>query len=147
MLVLVVAIVLATGSGSAVAAQISSVFVTNGPANPVPVREQGNVNVNVANSALPVTESVATQLLFSGTIHPGVTQSVDVSGAKEIRVYVGGCPAPDNVRMGVPSTGAELVAPACGTSEVYEVPGTSVTFFMDGSNGDDIQLTVFGRAN
>jgi hypothetical protein len=51
MLVLVAAIVLATGSGSAVAAQITSVFVTNDASHAVPVRDQnldanGNVKVH-----------------------------------------------------------------------------------------------------
>jgi hypothetical protein len=42
MLVLVMALLLATGWGSAVAAQVSSVFVTNDAAHPVPVHEQGD---------------------------------------------------------------------------------------------------------
>jgi hypothetical protein len=66
MLVLVVAVVLATGSGSAVAAQITSVFVTNDASHAVPVREQaldgsnirvheeGTANVNVTNTGLSV---------------------------------------------------------------------------------------------
>jgi hypothetical protein len=66
MLVLVAAIVLATGSGSAVAAQISSVFVTNDASHAVPVREQaldgsnirvheeGTADVNVTNTSLSV---------------------------------------------------------------------------------------------
>jgi hypothetical protein len=48
MLVLVAAIVLATGSGSAVAAQITSVFVTNDAAHPVPV--------SVGSATVPVHE-------------------------------------------------------------------------------------------
>jgi hypothetical protein len=47
MLVLVAAVVLATGSGSAVAAQIGSVFVTNDSNHPVPVKTQ---------AAAPVTD-------------------------------------------------------------------------------------------
>jgi hypothetical protein len=50
MFVLVMAILLATGWGSAVAAQITSVFVTNDAAHPVPVHEQGTANVSVGNS-------------------------------------------------------------------------------------------------
>jgi hypothetical protein len=45
MLVLVAAVVLATGSGSAVAAQIGSVFVTNDSSHPVPVKTQAVVPV------------------------------------------------------------------------------------------------------
>jgi hypothetical protein len=66
-LVLVAAMLLATGWGSAVAAQITSVFVTNDSAHPVPVQEQrtdangnirvheqGTANVNVTNGSLNV---------------------------------------------------------------------------------------------
>lgn len=63
MLALVVAIVLATGSGSAVAAQITSVFVTNDVSHPVPVHEQGTANVQVTN--LPTTQAV------SGSVNVG----------------------------------------------------------------------------
>jgi len=62
MLVLVVALLLVTGWGTAVAAQISSVFVANTSSNPIPVQavgtlpvhEQGAANVNVQN--LPATQ-------------------------------------------------------------------------------------------
>lgn len=75
MLVLVAAVVLATGSGSAVAAQITSVFVTNDASHPVPVHEQGTANVNVTNSSLPaangrllkVAENVDTSATFFDT--------------------------------------------------------------------------------
>jgi hypothetical protein len=56
MLALVVAIVLATGSGSAVAAQITSVFVTNTASHPVPVNAtntdaNGNIKVHEQGTA------------------------------------------------------------------------------------------------
>jgi hypothetical protein len=67
MLVVVMAILLATGWSSAVAKQLSDVFVTNDAAHPVPVQEQrtdangnikvheqGTANVNVTNASLPV---------------------------------------------------------------------------------------------
>jgi hypothetical protein len=69
MLALATVIVLATGWGTAVAAQITSVLVTNDAAHPVPVQEQradaqgnvkvheqGTANVNVTNSSLSVAE-------------------------------------------------------------------------------------------
>lgn len=63
MLVLVAVIVLASGGGSAVAAQITSVFVTNDAAHAVPVREQGTANVRVTGGAVDVGSTpVATQL-------------------------------------------------------------------------------------
>ena len=49
-LLLVMAILLASGWGSAVAAQITSVFVNNDAAHPVPVHEQGTASVDVAGS-------------------------------------------------------------------------------------------------
>jgi hypothetical protein len=62
-------ILLATGWGTAVAAQITSVLVTNDAAHPVPVQEQradaqgnvrvheqGTADVNVTNASLPVHE-------------------------------------------------------------------------------------------
>jgi hypothetical protein len=65
--VLAAGLILATGWGSAVAGQISNAFITNGPANPVPVQEQrtdangnikvheqGTADVNVTNSSLKV---------------------------------------------------------------------------------------------
>lgn len=57
MLVLVMAILLATGSGSAVAAQITNVFVTNDAAHPVPVHEQGTAAVRSANTELSFTRN------------------------------------------------------------------------------------------
>jgi hypothetical protein len=85
MLVLVMAILLATGWGSAVAAQIQGVLVTNDAAHSVPVREQnldangnikvheqGTANVNVTNSSLsiaaqsPVTSGGQASELDSG---------------------------------------------------------------------------------
>lgn len=62
MLALVLTILLATGWGTAVAAQITNVFVTNDTTHPVPVHEQGTANVNVTNKnfaiapAAPITD-------------------------------------------------------------------------------------------
>jgi hypothetical protein len=82
MLVLVVAVVLATGSGSAVAAQITNVFVTNDAAHPVPVRatntdangnvkvhEQGTANVNVSGGTVNVGETPVLTELREDTSH------------------------------------------------------------------------------
>jgi hypothetical protein len=53
----------ATGWGNAAASAIQAVVISNGPANPVPVRatglvpvhEEGTANVNVTNAPLPVS--------------------------------------------------------------------------------------------
>jgi hypothetical protein len=51
-------VLLVTGWGSAVAANVSSVFVTNTASNPVPVHEQGTGKVQVTNTTpLPVSET------------------------------------------------------------------------------------------
>jgi hypothetical protein len=65
MLVLVMAILLATGWGTAVAAQITNVFVTNDASHAVPVREQGTTNVNVTNGGgrvIPLAHDVTVGL-------------------------------------------------------------------------------------
>jgi hypothetical protein len=64
---LVTIILLATGWGSAVAAQISNVFVTNDTSHPVPVAQQGTANVNVTNSAVPVHEQGTATVQQAGT--------------------------------------------------------------------------------
>ena len=51
-------VLLVTGWGSAVAANVGSVFVANQASNPVPVRQQGIADVKVTNgAALPVKEA------------------------------------------------------------------------------------------
>lgn len=56
MLALAMGILLVTGWGTAVAAQVTNVFVTNDAAHAVPIHEQGTATVNVANSSLAVHE-------------------------------------------------------------------------------------------
>ena len=80
MLVLVVAILLATGWSSAVASSINNVFVTNDASHPVavnvgnttvPVHEQGTANVNVTNTAVPVHEQGTVQVAAASPINDG----------------------------------------------------------------------------
>ncbi len=47
---------LVTGWGTAVAANISSVFVTNDSSHAIPVAQQGTAEVNVTNTTVPVHE-------------------------------------------------------------------------------------------
>jgi hypothetical protein len=76
-------ILLATGWGSAVASQISSVFVTNTTANPVPVQaagtlpthEQGTASVNVTNTSVPVHEQ-GTALVRSADTEISLTKLI-----------------------------------------------------------------------
>jgi hypothetical protein len=76
MLVLVMAILLATGWGSAVAAQLTNVFVTNDASHPVPVsvnnasvpvHDQGTASANVTNTSVPVHEQGVASVQVAGT--------------------------------------------------------------------------------
>jgi hypothetical protein len=152
MLVLVAVVVLATGSGSAVAAQITSVLVTNDTSHPVPVAQQGTANVNVTNaSALQVSDHTATQVLYDG---PGVDGAhritLDTSHSREIRVYANGCDTDVDVRVVDAATGVELPTIDCSATAataVYEVPGTSIVMWMDGSGLGAVHLVVYSRSN
>src|SRR6185437_9559586 len=112
MLALVVAIVLATGSGSAVAAQISSVFVSNDASHAVPVREQnrdGNGNIKV---------------------HEQGTANVNVSGGT---VNVGETPVSTELRQFSVSAIADhsCFDPIVASSLSLSAIGDSVTFEFD----------------
>ncbi len=48
---------LITGWGSALAANVSSVFVTNTASNSVPVQQQGTASVNITNTSVPVHDT------------------------------------------------------------------------------------------
>ena len=92
-------VLLVTGWGSAVAANVNSVFVTNQAANPVPVRPQGIAEVKVTNGTplgvketntdgngnIKVHEQGTAKVSQSGTWNVGITgtptvKSGDVAG-------------------------------------------------------------------
>jgi hypothetical protein len=52
-----IGVLLISGWGPAVAANVSSVFVTNTASRPVPVRQQGTASVNVTNTSVPVHDT------------------------------------------------------------------------------------------
>ena len=72
---LVTIVLLVTGWGSAMAAQVQNVVVTNTASQPVPVQatetvpvhEQGTASVNVANSSVPVHEQGIASVQQAGT--------------------------------------------------------------------------------
>jgi hypothetical protein len=156
MLALVFAIVLATGSGSAVAAQVTSVFVNNDAAHPVPV--------NVQNTTVPVSERSTTQLLWSGDLSgpSGSSPTMDVSGFTEIRVsnsFIACAPAGSGndfvaieaLEGGVPYT-VDVIHICNGPTfapfnAAYDVPGRTlrVTCYCDANTG--LGLAVFGRTD
>ena len=71
---------LATGWGSAVAANVGSVFVANTPANPVPVRQQGIADVRVTNAAAVPVKETNTDGNGNLKVHEQGTAKVSQSG-------------------------------------------------------------------
>jgi hypothetical protein len=168
MLVLVMALLLATGWGSAVAAQVSSVFVTNDAAHPVPVHEQGTATVGLSSSANTVRLAESTQTLFDQVVSasgssqtfgpiavssdrelrlaagPGSSgQCPDSTVTIELRVPLGSLDLPDPTLASLPLGGCER-----GTTTV-ELPGTAVELVVDkgsASSGSE-HIVLFGRGN
>jgi hypothetical protein len=160
MLVLVIAVVLATGSGAAVAAQISSVFVTNDTSHPVPVHEQGTASVNVTNSNLVVHEQQATQLIQLGDLSASnpALPPIDVSAYREIRIVHGavrcnGGSDPYFVEATEPSSQNRFLVAGgniCGSNSVndlIEVPGRTIQISCSCQLDDGTEIAVFGRTN
>src|SRR4051794_36286656 len=90
-------VLLVTGWGSAVAANVSSVLVTNRPSNPVPVQQQGTADVNVTNSSpLTVRSGGMASVLGQGgavAVSPGQRLTLnpdaeDVSAYREVTLYL-----------------------------------------------------------
>jgi hypothetical protein len=85
MLVLVAVIVLATGTGSAVAAQITSVFVTNDAAHAVPV----HANNTDANGNLKVHEQGTANVEQTPVTSGGGFADIDCSGEGTLESHPG----------------------------------------------------------
>ncbi len=88
MLVLVMAILLATGWSSAVAAQISNVFVTNDASHPVPVHEQGTASVNVTNSSLRSPQAPISDGSFAQEANCGSPVNVGTLTASALSIHM-----------------------------------------------------------
>jgi hypothetical protein len=134
MLVLVVAIVLATGSGSAVAAQITSVFVTNTASHPVPVNE---TNTD-ANGNIKIHEQGTANVNVLGTISarqsiPSTAFSKVVSGAFQV---VSG-PDPGGTHYAITSISVDNSGSSPALAELQGVYGTATPNcdFPDGFQG------------
>jgi len=149
MLALVMAVVLATGSGSAVAAQIVNVFVTNDASHPVPVHEQGTAQTQSAD---------ATQLVLDHRFAPGERQTVDVSAYREIRITVGDCSNGElNVAQIDPSPGPGsgsgggaldnwTIDCSNANTATFEVPGTQLLLVWQSDIGP-AEFLIYGRRN
>ena len=138
MLVLVTAILLSTGRGSAVAAQISNVFVTND-----------------ASHAVPVTAADRTDVVLQHTFTTtGGTQVVDVTGYRTIRIAMGsttGCTSSVvfNLKVIEGLNGYNLDTVPCDQlaqlSKTYAVPGTTLVLGLFGDSGSSANIIVLGR--
>jgi hypothetical protein len=134
MLVLVAAIVLATGSGSAVAAQISSVFVTNDSSHPVPVHEQGTANVNVSGGTVNVGETpVLTQLREAGNSAIGEHACVNPILGSSLSLSAIGDSATFEFRTGG----------ACDQNGSYD--GGGVSFVLDVAANSTVSIPLHDR--
>lgn len=145
---LVAAILLATGAGSAVAAQISSVFITNTPANPVPVQATGILPVHEQGTAT-VTGSVglasAGNTVKTDPANNGVReQNLDASG--NIKVHEQGTPT---VNLGATEpatrTQRQLLSASTGFATQAFVTGggsvnTSFVLVEESANTVDFEL-------
>jgi hypothetical protein len=155
---LVTIIFLATGWGSAVAAQVTSVFVNNDASHPVPVHEQGTANVNIASSAaLPVHEQQDTQLIATGTLSASnpAMPDINVSAYREIRIVHGAvfCTSTTANYLVEAIEGGEQYLVDGGDicsnppNDVLQVPGRTIRIRCTCSGGDFSNIAVFGRTN
>jgi hypothetical protein len=90
-------LLLLTGWGSAVAANVSSVLVTNRPSNPVPVQQQGTADVKVTNTTpMSVKSGDVASVLGQGgavAVSPGQRltlnpDAMDVGAYREVTLYL-----------------------------------------------------------
>lgn len=79
------AVLLATGWGSAVAANVGSVFVANTPSNPVPVHEQGTANVKVTNTTPLAVGETNTDANGNIKVHEQGTANVAITGTPTVK--------------------------------------------------------------
>jgi hypothetical protein len=133
MVVLVIAILLASGQGSAVASQISSVFVTNTADHPVPVN--GTVTVAApTTSPLPVQET-NTDANGAIKVHEQGTANVNVTNSS-LTVA-----APTPVTGG--GDAASLPASAGSATDVGSQTATALTIHM-GAGVEQIAFETAG---
>jgi len=104
-------VLLVSGWGSALASSVTSVLVTNPASKPVPVRQQGPVNVNVTNASVAVHD---TNVDSSGNlkVHEQGTASVAQSGSWNVGIV--GTPAvkSGDVASVLDQSGCETVSPS-----------------------------------
>jgi hypothetical protein len=136
MLVLVAAIVLATGSGSAVAASISSVFVTNTASHPVPVHEtntDANGNIKVHEQGTVVVQQTGTPVHIQLVVNNGRSSLYTVPAGKRLEIqYIKG--------FQNPTSGIHYVDLVTSSSDL-----AFIGHYSPDTGGDDIdeQVTIY----
>jgi hypothetical protein len=146
------------------AGSVQSVFVSNSKTSPVAVQEvntdaSGNIKVHEQGTA-PVTAADETQLLlehhFTNTKE---SQTLDVSGYREIRISFSDCGVdaqgrpvyleiydlgPSGQRYFVDKTSVSCSSPF---GRVYDVPGRQIELTVGALERPDFSIAVYGRAN
>ena len=79
-------VLLITGWGSALAANVTSVFVTNTASNPVQVHQQGTANVNVTNTTPVSVNEINTDANGNIKVHEQGTANVAQSGTWNVGI-------------------------------------------------------------
>jgi hypothetical protein len=79
-------VLLITGWGSALAANVTSVLVTNTASNPVPVHQQGTANVNVTNTTPVSVNEINTDANGNIKVHEQGTANVAQSGTWNVGI-------------------------------------------------------------
>lgn len=162
-------VLLVTGWGSALAANVSSVLVANKPSNPVPVQEQGTADVNVTNTTpMSVKSGDVAGVLGQGenvAVSPGQRLTLnpdaeDVSAYREVTLYlefVGGDFATDTELVSLTDDGTpflfafDVLSPQdFRVVKTYDpAPAKLVLQLWNNSTTSetDIDYTIVGRTN
>jgi hypothetical protein len=157
MLAALAVVVLAVALGSTVfregianAAQNLSVFVTNDASHPVPVQQQGALQVNSADE---------TQLVLDRIFTDGERATIPVAAYKTLHfdfdLVNGTCATSGASLLIVEATrflergriGADEACTGGFTGSTIEMPGRSVILIVHALPGDEWRVVVFGRAN
>jgi hypothetical protein len=116
-------VLLVTGWGSAVAANVSSVFVTNTASNPVPVHQQGTADVNVTNTTPMPVDETNTDANGNIKVHEQGTANVAQSGTWNVGI------------TGTPAVKSGDVASILGQGGAVALsPGQRLTLNPDGED-------------
>lgn len=130
------AALLFTGWGSAVAANVGSVFVTNDAAHAVPVEQSGTADVNVTNTTVPVHEEGKPNVTVSGVVSTRPTipagQFSWVNGGSAGNVVSGPDPAGTRYAISSITAAQDTNSIGSGTEGVLAIAAPDHTCQTDG---------------